>query len=365
MAGFAGPLRAAARRHWARSPAARVLALLAVSVLLAACGSGGARPAVALLPATGADPHSWQWTGQCPLSPAAGAGCAAAGPVLGDAQLNGDEWNLGGAANAGALDMSVGSGGAVTIQGRFARAAPCTAAACLAPSAYTWVRGYPNVLYGINQCYASTSPPQSPRLRFPMRLDSIPSPLVGVTSYSAQASQVTYDVAYDLWLHQTGTAQPCRSQGTLEIMVWTDYAARARLPASMQVGTVAIPYAVDGVTRPGTQTWAIYASNIDRDGRTAPWGGTLWFVPSPAGAVSHGRVSVNLSAVFSAAGLLLQNNYGWPDLAQHYWLDTASFGVEFGPASGDPMDSGPASFSAQISAYCLDVRSTLTDAACN
>ena len=289
MVGFAGPLRAAARRHWARSPAARVLALLAVAVLLASCGSACPRAAVALLPATGADPHSWQWTGQCPLSPAAAEGCARAGPILGDAQLNGDEWNLGGAADAGALDMSVGSGGAVSIQGRFARTAPCTAAACLAPSAYTWVRGYPNVLYGINQCYASTSPPQSPRLRFPMRLDSIPSPLVGVTSYSAQTSQVTYDIAYDLWLHQTGTTQPCRSQGTLEIMVWTDYAARALLPASLQVGTVAIPYALNGVTRPGTQAWAIYASNIDQDGRTASWGGTLWFVPSQAGTVSHGR----------------------------------------------------------------------------
>ena len=363
MVGFAGPLRAAARRHWARSPAARVLALLAVAVLLASCGSAGPRAAVALLPHRGG---SSQLAVDRPV-PAQPRSRGRLRPGRADPRrraANGDEWNLGGAADAGALDMSVGSGGAVSIQGRFARTAPCTAAACLAPSAYTWVRGYPNVLYGINQCYASTSPPQSPRLRFPMRLDSIPSPLVGVTSYSAQTSQVTYDIAYDLWLHQTGTTQPCRSQGTLEIMVWTDYAARALLPASLQVGTVAIPYAVNGVTRPGTQAWAIYASNIDQDGRTASWGGTLWFVPSQAGTVSHGRVSVNLSAVFSAA-LLLQNNYGWPDLAQHYWLDTASFGVEFGPAGGDPMDSGPASFSAQISAYCLDVRSTLTDAACN
>ena len=173
-----------------------------------------------------------------------------------------------------------------------------------------------------------------------MRLDSIPAHLIGVTAYSAQTSQVTYDIAYDLWLHQTGTTQPCRSEGTLEIMVWTDYAARALLPASMQVGTATIPYAVGGVARPGSQTWSVYASNIDRDGRTAPWGGTLWFVPGPADVVGHGRVSVDLSAVFSAAGLLLHDNYGWADLARHYWLDTASFGVEFGPASGDPVDSG-------------------------
>ena len=86
--------------------------------------------------------------------------------------------------------------------------------------------------------------------------------------------------------------------------------------------------------------------------------------PGPADVVGHGRVSVDLSAVLSAAGLLLQDNYGWPDSAQHYWLDTASFGVEFGPASGDPMDSGPSRFSARISAYCLDVRSTRWRAAC-
>jgi Glycosyl hydrolase family 12 len=338
------------------------MAVLAVTLLLAACGS--AEPDVSLLPSPGASSHVWRWTGQCPLDPAASEGCGAAGPILGFAQLNGDEWNLGGPANAGSLEMSVGSRGVVTIAGHFARTAPCTDSACLAPSAFTWVRGYPNVLYGINQCYASTSPRPSPRLPLPMRLDSIPPHLIGVTAYSAQTSQVTYDVTYDLWLHPTGTKRPCRSAGTLEILVWTDYDARALLPPSLRVGTASIPYAVGRVARPGTQAWSIYASNIGGDGRTAPWGGTLWFVPAQAGVVGHGRVSVDLSAVLSAAGLLLRHNYGWPELGRRYWLDTASFGVEFGPASGNPMDSGPSRFSAQISAYCLDVRSALLDAAC-
>jgi hypothetical protein len=260
--------------------------------------------------------------------------------------------------------MSVGSGGAVTIEGHFAHAAPCTDSGCLAPSAFTWVRGYPNVLYGINQCDAGSSPSPSPRLPFPMRLDSIPPHLIGVTAYSAPTSQVTYDVTYDLWLHQTGTKRPCRSEGTLEILVWTDYDARALLPTSLEVGTASIPFAVDRRARPGSQAWSIYASNIYSDGRTAPWGGTLWFVPGQGDVVGHGRVSVELSAVLSAAGRLLHDNYGWAELGQHYWLDTASFGVEFGPASGSPTDSGPSRFSAQISAYCLDVRSTLLDAAC-
>lgn len=354
--------RREARRLRRRSSAA---VAITVALLVAACGSADPpRPDVALLPARGASSHVWRWTPQCPTGPAASKGCEAAGPVLGFAQLNGDEWNLGGPADAGSLDMSVGSAGAVTIKGLFTRTAACTESACLAPSAYTWVRGYPSVLYGVNQCHADTSPPKSPQLPLPMRLDSIPPHLIGVTAYSASTSQVTYDVAYDLWLHPTDTRRPCNSEGTLEIMVWTDYDARALLPAGMQVGTATIPSAVNGVARGNTQAWSIYASNIDRNGRTAPWGGTLWFVPDQADVVGHGRVSVDLSTVFSAAGVLLHDNYGWPALARHYWLDTASFGVEFGPASGNPVDSGPSRFSAQISAYCLDVRTTLLTAAC-
>jgi hypothetical protein len=60
----------------------------------------------------------------------------------------------------------------------------------------------------------------------------------------------------------------------------------------------------------------------------------------------------------------LHDVYAWPDLAAHYWLDTANFGVEFGPVSGHPMDSGPSRFSVQISGYCLDVRSTPAGAPC-
>jgi Glycosyl hydrolase family 12 len=351
----------------ARSAVASALVALAVTVVLAGCGSAGTpHPVVALLPAPRGSSHVWRWTAHCPFrGPAANDGCSGAGPILGFAQLNGDEWNLGGPANAGSVDMSVGSADrTVRINGHFARTAPCTESTCLAPSAATWVRGYPNVLYGINQCYAGTSPSPSPRLPLPMRLDSIPAHLIGVTAYSAQTSQVTHDVTYDLWLHPTGTRRPCLSQGTLEILVWTDYNARALLPGSLEAGTANIPSAVDGVARPASPPWSVYASNIYRDGRTAPWGGTLWFVPPVADVVGHGRVNVDLSAVFSAAALLLHDNYGWAELTQHYWLDTASFGVEYGPASGNPTDSGPSHFSAQISAYCLDLRTTVQDAAC-
>jgi hypothetical protein len=341
------------------------MAVLAAALLLAGCGfADPPRAGVALLPAPGASGHVWRWTVRCPSGPADRQGCARAGPVLGFAQLNGDAWNLGGPASAGSVDMALGPRGAVTIEGRLAQAPPCTARACLAPSAYTWVRGYPNVLYGINQCHASTSPPVWRRLPLPIRVDSLPPRLIGVTAYSSDTSQVSYDIAYDLWLHPTGTKRPCRSEGTLEIMVWTAYDAQALLPATMQVGTAKIPYAVDRVARPGTQAWSVYASNIDTGGRTAPWGGTLWFVLNRADIVGHGLVSVDLRAVLSAASLLLRHDYGWPELGRHYWLDTVPFGVEFGPADGNPTGSGPARFSVRISAYCLDVRSTLPHATC-
>lgn len=354
-----------ARRATGQALTAAAVAVLAATLLLAGCApTDPPLTSVALLPAPGANGQVWRWTAQCPFGPAARQGCVRAGPVLGSAQLNGDAWNLGGAASAGSVAMSVGSGGAVTIEGRLGRAPPCTARACIAPGAYTWVRGYPNVLYGVNQCHASTSPPVSRRLPLPMRVDSLPRNLIGVTAYSADTSQVTYDIAYDLWLHPTGTKRPCRSEGTLEIMVWTDYDAQALLPAAMQVGTASIPYAVDRVARAGTQTWSVYASNIYPGGRTAPWGGTLWFVLNRADIVGHGVVNVDLRAVLSAASLLLQHNYGWPRLGRHYWLDTVPFGVEFGPAGGNPAGSGPARFWVRISAYCLDVRRPLPHAAC-
>ena len=362
------PNRAAslAARVPGRSLAGAAAAVLAAVLVAQACGSADPDGSgVALLPAPGASGQAWSWNAGCPVGPAAAAGCRKAGPVLGFAQLNGDEWNLGGGRqDAGSVDISVTSRGAVAIDGRFARTPPCTQRTCIAPAAFTWVRGYPDISYGISQCHAGTSPPQSDQLPLPMRVDSIPPRLIGVTAYSADTAGITYDIAYDLWLHQTSTRRPCMSDGSLEIMVWTDYDERALLPPGLQVGTASIPFAVNRVSRRGTRAWSVYASNIYRGGRTAPWGGTLWFVPDRASVVGHGQVSVDLSAVLSAAGRLLRDDYDWPDLGTHYWLDTAPFGVEFGPAGGSPASSGPSRFAVRISAYCLDVRSTLTGAAC-
>src|SRR6202042_3782436 len=106
---------------------------------------------VSVLPETSA-PKAWQWTGACPHGPAIPGGCEEAGPKVGVAQFNGDNWNLGsGLTSAGSLHMSLSSAGALTVRGQLSSAPPCVQSTCTAPSANTWVRGYPSVLYGINQ----------------------------------------------------------------------------------------------------------------------------------------------------------------------------------------------------------------------
>jgi hypothetical protein len=260
--------------------------------------------------------------------------------------------------------MSVGPGGAVTITGDLRSAPPCTVSRCLAPAADTWVRGYPSVLYGINPCHAATSPPSSSALRLPLRVSALPSDLIGTTSYSAETAHVTYDVAYDMWLNHSATKRPCRTDGTVELMVWTDYDRGALLPESLRVGTATVPFAVNGNPDPGTNDWSIYASNIGRQGQTVPWGGTLWLVLDKADVVSQGIVSVDLSGALKAAGTLLEDNYGWTDFSKNYWLDTIPFGIEFGPADGTAGGAGPSRFSLNLWSYCLDVKAEPSEAAC-
>ena len=350
------------RQRWALL----LVALCILAPLLAACGQAGARPAgVSLLPDPAARGATWDWTAQCLYGPYVHRSCEASGPHLGAAQLNGDEWNLGGgAATAGSLAMSMSSPGALEVRGAFPSAPPCTQATCLAPSANTWVRGYPNVLYGLNQCHTVNSPPESRVLPLPMRVSAIPPDLIGTTTYDAKAPLVTYDIAYDLWLNHSDTKRPCRTQGTVEVMVWTDYDQQALLPASMQVEDVTIPFATDGVVHSGGLAWTIYVSNVFAKGQTAPWGGTVWFVLNKADVVAKGTVSVDLSYVISVVGALLQNNYGWSDFRKSYWLDSIPFGMEFGPQDGALYGTGSSYFSLRLSSYCLDVGTRLSDAAC-
>jgi hypothetical protein len=346
--------------------ASLLIALFILAALLAACGQDQAGPTgVTLLPVADAKGQTWKWDARCQFGPRTKRACGVAGPVFGAAQLSGDEWNLGSAkAMPGSLDMSVNASGALAVHGDFPTTPPCTDASCISPSAYTWVRGFPSVLYGINQCHRSTSPRVSRLLPLPMRVSSIPSDLIGTTAYSLKEPRVTYDIAYDLWLNDSNTRRPCRTDGTIEVMVWTDYDQQALLPKGMQVGTASIPFAINQVAKTGEQAWSIYASDVYPKGRTEPWGGALWFVLDEADRVSSGSVSVDLSSVLSAVATLLQNSYGWRNFKRSYWLDTIPFGMEFGPQAGTVTGSGSSYFSLELSAYCLEPATTLLHARC-
>jgi hypothetical protein len=345
---------------------AMILAVACAAAGLASCGQSKPSPqTISLLPATGAKGESWDWTPACEYGPHASSGCAAAGPALGPAQLAGNEWNLGGERRPGeSVNMSLSSSGGLKLTANLTSAPPCTAGTCLTREANTWVRGFPSVLYGIDQCHAATSPVPSPELPLPARVDTIPAGLVGSATYDAQGAQVTYDVAYDLWLSPSDTKTPCQTDGTLEVMVWTDYNAKALLPDSLKVGTMSVPFAVDGKQKSGDQAWSVYVNNVYGQGHTAPWGGTVWLVPSAADKSSRGTASVDLSAALTSVGALLQRNYGWAPFASKYWLDTIAFGMEFGPQNGDPYGIGPTHFSLDLSAYCLQIGTTAAAANC-
>jgi len=197
-----------------------------------------------------------------------------------------------------------------------------------------------------------------------MRVSAIPADLIGTTSYSLRKPRATYDIAYDLWLNKSATKKPCQTNGTVEVMVWFDYDRLALLPGSMEVAAASIPFAVNGIANNGKQAWGVFTSNLYAGGRTAPWGGTIWFVLNAADRVGSGSVRVDLSSVLSAAGTLLQNRYGWRNFKQSYWLDTIPFGMEYGPQDATLSGSGSSYFSLELSSYCLEAATTLLHATC-
>ena len=90
----------------------------------------------------------------------------------------------------------------------------------------------------------------------------------------------------------------------------------------------------------------------------------MWLVLAPARNVGKGTVSVDLSAALYAVGGLLENNYGWKDFADSYWLDTISFGIEFGQANATPYGNGSTRFDLALSAYCLEPGAKVSTATC-
>ena len=347
------------RRRHARLARLALVFLGVLAPTLAACGRVEVVHPLSVLPEI-STPKAWRWVAACPHGPATTSGCQASGPKVGVGQLNGDQWNLGtGSTSVGSLDMSLDSAGALTVRGDLSSAPPCVESSCIAPAANTWVHGYPNVLYGINQCNASTSPPVSSRLRLPMEVDAIRSDLIGTTTYSAHTPGVTYDVAYDMWLSRSDTKSPCQTNGTLEVMVWTDYNELALLPASLKVATITVPYSVNGTVRPGNQEWSIYVTNVYGGGQTEPWGGTVWAVLDKGSVVRSGTVSVDLSLSCPRSVRSSKAITAGRDFRKDYWLDTIPFGLEYGPGSGSVTGAGSSYFSLRLSSYCLNVGSTL------
>jgi hypothetical protein len=298
------------------------------------------------------------------VGPRAATGCDAAGPVLGAAQLAGNAWNLGGSPDSGSVNISLARSGAVRVAGNLSSAPPCTDTGCVAPQANTWVRGYPSVLYGLDQCHAATSPQPSAALPLPVKVASIPSSLTGTTTYDARPSNVTYDIAYDLWLNASGTKTPCQTDGTIEVMVWVDYGARSLLPDSLKVGSASVPFARNGDVDSGKHAWSVYVNNLYGNGHTAPWGGTVWLVLDADRTIEQGTATVDLSAALAVVGSLLENRYGWTNFATSYWLDTIAFGMEFGPSGGDPYGDGRTDFVFDLRSDCLGVGSTVSSALC-
>ena len=351
------------------APAGLLTVLAVITGLLVPANPSAALAAtqpgtIRLLPAPAAGGRVWNWSATCPLGPRTGPRCAGAGPVLGAAQLNGDEWNLGVTTPPeGDVRMSMTPTGELTVRGELPVAPPCTAATCLAPSADTWVRAFTNVSYGKNPCRGATSPAGDPALRLPVKVNALPTDLVGTTSYSSQASQTTYDIAYDMWLNPSGTQRPCRTQGTVEVMLWTDYDRQALLP-STPVTLSSIPYAVGGVAHDGTNAWSTYVLNVHRSGKTSPYGGTVFLVLNAADVVPAGTVSVDVTKALSAVGTLLEHDYAWSDFARRYWLDTIPFGMEVGPADAQPWGNGSTDFTLTLASYCFGLHATVAQPKC-
>ena len=282
---------------------ATILMVGCLAAGLSACGSGEQTTTrISFLPSTPAKGSTWTWSSACRAAPHAPSGCAAAGPDLaGHAQLAGNEWNLGSAASTAATDgvsMSVSSSGGLQLRGDLSSAPPCTDGSCIAPQANTWVRGYPSVLYGIDQCNAATSPRPSTTLRLPASVASIPDDLVGGTAYESQASQVTYDVAYDLWLNGVPND---------EVMIWTDnhgqYPAGSRFAANVSLSG---------------HTWDVYATSGN---------GYLAFVPSGGARLTSGALDIKAMLTYLV---------GQGRVAASSTVDQVCYGVEIVDTGGAP-----------------------------
>jgi hypothetical protein len=276
--------------------------------------------------------------------------------------------------------MGINSSGGLQIQGDFPRAPACLALNCPAPNADTWVRGYSEIGYGNPNagnapadCLVNSNPPANALgLKLPTQLKDIAGDLIGTTGITFNMSKVTNDVAYDMWLNNTGDSV-CEPNGTLEVMVWLDYDQGALLPSNLESSDhPPISYSVTNSSGQSTyysgkNAWSLYSYNLEDSGQTAAGGGTVTMVLNAGiGNSLQGSVSVDLSNVFSDVGSYLQSEYKWSNFEKTYWLDNIEFGTEFGPLNGASTGNavGPAIFGLGVSSFCLGVGTTIETARC-
>ena len=358
-------------RHPGRAIASAALTIVvAVSAGLLLPDPTSAVPAthtdsIRLLPVPSAGGRVWNWSAACPLGPRTGAHCQGAGPVLGRAQLNGDEWNLGVTKPAeGVVRMTMTPTGGLTVRGQLPVAPPCTAATCLAPSANTWVRAYTNVSYGKNPCRAATSPAGDPALRLPVKVSALPTDLVGTTSYvvAGVADHLRHRVRHvaQPFGHPAALPHPRDRRG--------DGVDRLRPPGapSLAPGRDHEHPLRRGRRRPSTgptpgRPMSSTSTGPGGPHRTVPPSSSC---STPGDVVPAGTVSVDVTKALSEVGTLLERDYGWSDFASHYWLDTIPFGMEVGPVNAQPWGTGSTNFTLGLSSYCFGLNATVAHPKC-
>ena len=283
----------------------------------------------------------WEWYRSCLFLPSvkippSGGKCQSSDPVFGPVVLNGDLWNLDTTASGG-VTMQNGAGGALAVSAHFPAARP--------KSSSTWVLGYPNISYGIEPQSAADSPTPSASLPLPMKFTTVPT-VLGTTKYEVSGTSTTrFDFAYDMWLEPQETVETPRA-GTLEIMVWMDYANHA-LPPDYR-GKVLLDYAVNGVAENGQ--WFVYLP-------VGKVSGTTTVVLALTNPLSKANFAIALTGAIQRAESALKqyDPSEWPSFS-NYYLDSISLGSEFGLKEGS-SSLGPLSW--DLSDYSLGVGSKL------
>lgn len=283
----------------------------------------------------------WEWYRSCLFLPSvkippSGGLCQASDPVFGPIVLNGDLWNLDKTASGG-VTMQNSTSGALAVSAHFPAAGP--------KSSSTWVLGYPNVSYGIEPQSAADSPTPSAGLPLPVKLSTVLT-VVGTADYAVSGTSTTrFDFAYDMWLEPQKTVETPRA-GTLEIMVWMDYANHALPPDYRE--KFLMDYAVNGSAENGQ--WFVYL----------PVGkvrGTTTVVLAVTNPLSRATFAIALTGAIQRAESALHqyDPSEWPSFSDYY-LDSISLGSEFGLKEGN-SSLGPLSWG--LSRYSLGVGSKL------